>query len=150
MIAFTPGERRAILLLVGLLGLGAAHDWWSSARLRTGPPDAAEAPALRVPQSGPGAGSAAADSVRTRTPDPEVAIVDLNTAPPERLDSLPGIGPVLAGRIVEFRQRHGPFRSVEELRAVRGVGPRLLERLRSRVCVADRPESLATPGPRGG
>jgi competence protein ComEA len=46
---------------------------------------------------------------------------------------------VLARRIVEYRRQHGPFRSFEELRAVRGLGPRLLERLRSRVRVGDRP-----------
>ena len=42
-------------------------------------------------------------------------------------------GPVLAGRILEHRARIGRFESVEELREVRGVGPRLLERLRPRV-----------------
>jgi competence protein ComEA len=51
------------------------------------------------------------------------------------LDALPGIGPVLAARIVEHRRAHGPFRRVEELRAVRGVGPRLFERLHGRLRV---------------
>jgi competence protein ComEA len=59
--------------------------------------------------------------------------VDLNAASPEELDRLPGIGPVLAGRIVEYRRRHGRFTRIEELLAVRGIGPRLLERLRGRV-----------------
>jgi competence protein ComEA len=58
------------------------------------------------------------------------------------LDALPGIGPVLARRIVEFRREHGPFRRVDELRAVRGVGPKLLERIRSSVAVGDaRPQA---------
>ncbi|HEV2105361.1 MAG TPA: helix-hairpin-helix domain-containing protein [Candidatus Eisenbacteria bacterium] len=43
---------------------------------------------------------------------------------------MPGIGPVLARRIVEHRREHGPFRSPEELRAVRGIGPKLYARLR--------------------
>ena len=46
------------------------------------------------------------------------------------LDALPGIGPVLAARIVQHRREHGAFRDPDELLAVRGIGPRLLERLR--------------------
>jgi competence protein ComEA len=65
--------------------------------------------------------------------------VDLNRAGPAELEALPGIGPVLARRICEQRAREGPFRSVEELRAVRGIGPRLLERLRGRVRAGSRP-----------
>jgi competence protein ComEA len=49
--------------------------------------------------------------------------VDLNTAGVAELDSLPGIGPVLAQRIVDHRSRQGPFRSVEELDDVPGIGP---------------------------
>jgi len=48
--------------------------------------------------------------------------VDLNQATPRDLDGLPGIGPVLAARIVEYRQRQGRFHSVSELRAVSGIG----------------------------
>lgn len=49
--------------------------------------------------------------------------VDLNTADAADLDALPGIGPVLAQRIVDHRTRHGPFRSVHELDDVPGIGP---------------------------
>ncbi|WP_242483094.1 helix-hairpin-helix domain-containing protein [Streptomyces sp. HSG2] len=50
--------------------------------------------------------------------------VSLNTATPDQLDTLPGVGPVLARRIVEHRARNGGFRSVEELREVNGIGDR--------------------------
>jgi competence protein ComEA len=50
-------------------------------------------------------------------------LVDLNTAGVAELDALPGIGPVLAQRIVDHRSRQGPFRSVEELDDVPGIGP---------------------------
>ena len=70
-------------------------------------------------------------------------VLDLNRAQAAELDMLPGIGPVLARRIVEYRRQHGPFRRIEELRAVRGVGPRLLERLRPRVGVG----GAAPPAP---
>ncbi|MFI5371764.1 MAG: ComEA family DNA-binding protein [Candidatus Eisenbacteria bacterium] len=61
--------------------------------------------------------------------------LDLNHASVTDLDALPGIGPVLAGRIVAYRRDHGPFRSVDELLAVRGVGPKSFGRLRERVTV---------------
>ncbi len=63
------------------------------------------------------------------------APLDINTAGADQLETLPGIGPVLARRIVEFRTRHGPFRRVEDLLQVQGIGPRLLERLRPLVTV---------------
>jgi competence protein ComEA len=52
-----------------------------------------------------------------------VGPVDLNAATAADLDALPGIGPVLAQRIVEHRERNGPFRSVEQLDDVPGIGP---------------------------
>lgn len=61
--------------------------------------------------------------------------VDLNTASLADLDGLPGIGPVLAGRILAWRQEHGRFTLVDELGEVEGIGPTLLERLRDLVTV---------------
>lgn len=50
--------------------------------------------------------------------------VSLNTATVEQLDTLPGVGPVLAQHIVDYRAQHGGFRSVDELREVNGIGDR--------------------------
>jgi competence protein ComEA len=50
------------------------------------------------------------------------APLDLNTATAGQLDQLPGVGPVLAQRIVDYRTQHGGFRSVDELRQVSGIG----------------------------
>jgi competence protein ComEA len=61
--------------------------------------------------------------------------VDLNAATQEALDALPGVGPVLAGRIVAWRTAHGRFTSVDELGEVAGIGPKALERLRPLVRV---------------
>jgi competence protein ComEA len=61
------------------------------------------------------------------------APVDLNVASVQELEGLPGIGPALAERIVESRRAEGPYRRADDLLRVRGIGPVLLERLRSRV-----------------
>ena len=60
-------------------------------------------------------------------------VVDMNRASREELQGLPGIGPTLAQRIVEAR----PFRSVEDLRRVRGIGPKTLEKLRPLVGIGE-------------
>lgn len=59
--------------------------------------------------------------------------VHLNTATLEQLDSLPGIGPVTAQKILDYRQKHGAFSSVDDLDAIPGIGPARLEQLRELV-----------------
>ena len=76
--------------------------------------------------SGAGAGGADAG---------ENAVIDLNTATLEQLDSLTGIGPSTAQAILDHRREHGRFRSVEELLEVRGIGEAKLASIRSRVRV---------------
>ena len=61
--------------------------------------------------------------------------VDLNLATDVMLDGLPGVGPVLAGRIVAWRSANGPFRSVDELGEVSGIGDAILAQLRPLVRV---------------
>lgn len=61
--------------------------------------------------------------------------VNLNTASAADLEDLPGVGPVLAERIVGYREAHGPFRSVAALDAVSGVGPALMSQLRDLVSI---------------
>lgn len=62
-------------------------------------------------------------------------LVNLNSATAEQLESLPGVGPVLAQRIVDWRQTHGGFRSVEQLREVSGIGAAKYADLKSKVTV---------------
>lgn len=66
------------------------------------------------------------------------AAIDLNTATVEQLDSLPGVGPVTAKAIVEWRTAHGGFTSVDQLGEVDGIGPARLQRLRGLVTVGGR------------
>jgi competence protein ComEA len=63
------------------------------------------------------------------------ALVNLNTATAEQLDTLPGVGPATAAAIIAHRDRHGPFTSVDQLVDVRGIGEAKLEQLRDLVAV---------------
>jgi competence protein ComEA len=64
------------------------------------------------------------------------ARVNLNSASAVELDALPGIGAVLAGRIVDFREEHGPYRAVDDLIHVEGISARTIEDLRDLVTTA--------------
>ena len=61
--------------------------------------------------------------------------IDLNTATADQLDTLPGVGPSTAAAILDYRTQHGPFRSVDELLDVRGIGDAKLAALRAKVRV---------------
>lgn len=64
-------------------------------------------------------------------------IINVNTATTDTLSKLPGVGPALAARIVEYREKVGKFRTIEELAAVAGVNDRMLDRFRDRVGTND-------------
>ena len=61
--------------------------------------------------------------------------LNLNRATRAELRLVPGLGDALSIRVVEYRQRHGPFRSVDDLRQVYGIGPKTLERIRPHLFV---------------
>jgi competence protein ComEA len=83
-----------------------------------------------VPRRGASGVAAGAASSGTGTPQ---GPVHLNTATPEQLDALPGVGPVTAEKIIDYRTKHGAFHSVDELDAVPGIGPARLDTLRDLV-----------------
>lgn len=66
---------------------------------------------------------------------PPAKPIDLNTATLEQLEELPGIGPVTAKRIIEFREKSGPFRKVEDLLSIPRISKGRLEKLRPYVKV---------------
>jgi competence protein ComEA len=80
------------------------------------------------PEAGGGSSNAGASSAKA-------APVDLNSAGLEQLDGLPGVGPATAKAIVDYRTRHGRFRSVDDLLAVPGIGPAKLASLKPLVRV---------------
>jgi competence protein ComEA len=72
------------------------------------------------------------DLVEVEHAEPQAAVfdVDINTADWPELAQLPALGETLARRIVETREKNGPFRSPDDLRRVRGIGPKTLETIR--------------------
>jgi competence protein ComEA len=72
-------------------------------------------------------------------------VVNLNTASVSDLQELPGIGAKVAARIVDYRQKKGPFKKVEELMNVQGVGEKSFLKLRSQLTVAGKPEPAGQP-----
>lgn len=81
-------------------------------------PPSGTTPAPRSPQSGP---------------------LNINTATAAQLETLDGIGPVLAQRIVDYRETNGPFASVEGLLEVKGLGPGILEAIRPQITAEEEP-----------
>ncbi len=93
-------------------------------------PKVGEAPAPAAAGGGGGAGGASAGSAGGAG-----AVVDLNTATLADLDGLPRIGPALAQRILDWREAHGRFASVDQLREVTGIGDKIFADLKDRVRV---------------
>lgn len=143
MIAYT---RRQLVLLLGLVvagGAGLAIGEWRRAQPdlavaleamdRAGDDDRVlvaargPAPARPVPTAAP---RPPAEPVAVREP------IDLNRATADDLTRLPGIGPMLAARIVAARETRGAFESVDDLRRVAGVGATKLAAFRDRVTVS--------------
>lgn len=91
------------------------------------------APYLRFERAAPRAAPAPVASVSTGCPSGG-ALIDLNRASPAQLESLSGIGPALAARIIEDRNENGSFETPEAVTRVRGIGARSLARFRERVC----------------
>lgn len=92
-------------------------------------PRPGEAPLAGAGAPGGGAGGASGSGTASGSGGP----VSLNTADTAALDALPGVGPVLAQRIVDWRTEHGRFTSVDELGEVSGIGDKLMAQLRPKV-----------------
>jgi competence protein ComEA len=62
-------------------------------------------------------------------------LVNINTADEKALDTLPGIGPAMAKRIIEYRETEGLFQSIEDIKKSRGIGDAKFEKLKDKICI---------------
>jgi competence protein ComEA len=85
-----------------------------------------------------GAASPSADqtTAQPQAAQPAAALVNLNTATQAELEKLPGVGPAMAKTIIEYRQKNGGFKKVEELMNVKGIGEKSFLKLKTLVTVA--------------
>lgn len=91
---------------------------------------------VRLPRQSPAVGSVETPGGDTSAARGVTTLpVNINRATREELERLPGVGPALAGRIVEHRERHGAFRRVEHLLVVRGISERRFAEMRAHVTV---------------
>jgi competence protein ComEA len=86
-------------------------------------------PGPDTPPAGSGTEPGAVPGVQPETAGTTNGAVNVNTADAATLEQLPGIGPALAGRIIDHREQVGPYGSLEDLDAVSGIGPAMMERL---------------------
>ncbi len=80
---------------------------------------------IRVPERAEAGGSSAAATQADGK-------IHINTADEKKLDELPGVGPIMAKRIVEYRNEHGPFTAVDDLLKIRGIGDEKLSKIREK------------------
>jgi len=85
-----------------------------------------------VPRGGAGGGAAPVGGPGETGSAPQ-APISLNTATPEQLDQLDGVGPATAQKILVWRKQHGGFRSVDDLKQISGIGPKRFESLKAKV-----------------
>jgi competence protein ComEA len=87
----------------------------------------------------------AAATKAAKPPAPAAAIVNLNTATQAQLESLPGVGAKAAERILEYRQKNGQFKKIEDLMNVKGIGEKSFLKLKPRLTVTDKAASSGAP-----
>ncbi len=133
---------RAQALATAVLGLALLLGTAAGRLAQTGAPfpdvKTAEAETRAAPVRGPASRQAVGVPAPAAT-RPVAAGVDINRADSLALQQLPGIGPVLAERIVAYREAHGRFGSVDDLREVSGIGPKRFERIQPLIRIGDGP-----------
>lgn len=138
-LGFTRNELRVVALLSMVMTAGLGIRWYRATH--PVPPDLSPPFDYTTLDSAFLALSRPPDSTasgRAQPPPVPREPVDLNAASLDDLVALPGIGPATAARILEDRQARGPYRRVEDLLRVKGIGPKKLTRLRPHIRVGPR------------
>ena len=145
----TPGERKALLFLAGAILLGSGVRA-ARAVANERPPDASSLRAIeRQIKAVDSARKLKRKGRKPKKPEAIVpAIIDLDVATAEQIETLRYVGPALAKRIVADRDSLGPFGSLEGFQRVKGVGPKLAAKLDSTVTFSllPRPSDTESPG----
>jgi comEA protein len=123
MWGMTRAERGVILFLVAglLLGMGV---WWFRSDVQ---------PLPMIKEETPRSSERSHQSIETDeagfTHSP-IYPISINRSTSQELQNVPGIGPVTAGRIIDFRIQNGPFRSLGDLMEVKGIGSKTMEKIK--------------------
>ncbi|MCJ7497402.1 MAG: helix-hairpin-helix domain-containing protein [candidate division Zixibacteria bacterium] len=131
--SFTPQESKAIIFLIVVLLIGSGVTIYKKYH-----PDFA--PELLIENNfpeqkkvfEPARSSAISENINLKIPGRKV---NLNTATLRELESLPGIGPELGRRILDYREKRGNFSTIDEIINVKGIGPKILEKFKNLITV---------------
>ena len=95
----------------------------------------AETPSEPTAETGEVAGAEAPTTTTTTKTVTPVGKINLNTASATQLDTLPGIGPAYAGRIIDYRNANGGFKTIEEVQNVKGIGPKTFDKMKDMISI---------------
>lgn len=138
MSIFTRTERRSIYLLIGILSVGAVIYFYKQRNPFFAPE--LDRALLNMEHEQRDIDSLIKESAiaqRETRPRKQVLVgkVNINTANKERLMLLPGIGPVYAERIIAYREEKGGFKTIEEIKNIKGIGEKRFLRLKDHIVV---------------
>ena len=144
MISFTPQERKDIIFLIIILILGSGITLYKKYHSDFAP-ELILKPKAKVVESNVSqpnlnlvtdtSTALPKETSPTVISEEKVRQVNLNLATPDELESLPSIGPVLAKRIVDYRQQNGGFKTIEDIKKVQGIGNKIFGSIKNYITV---------------